>query len=144
MTHACDRYQSQLPDHLDALLSTEDAETLEVHLESCAACRAAQMRAVALRDALYRPYDVDPLPDALRARIELAATQSRPARPVLLLRYAASFAAGVLVTLALTTGRADAVSSSPSVDEPTRAETPDPQPAIGVPMTPATPLRRIR
>ncbi len=145
MTYTCDTFHADLDDRLDDLLEPAVAAAFDAHLAGCGACQATHTEGVALRGALYRPYAVDPLPADLRARIDAAAQARRPSRTALVLRYAASFAAGVPVTLVLTTGEAPGAAprTASMPDANPRTAPADPAPAAEAPASSA-PLRRIR
>ena len=87
----------RIADFLDGLLEDEEAREVESYLDDNpdVAAEARRIRAV-----MYRPYAVPPLSPGLRDRILL---QRR--RGPALLRYAAAFAAGVLVTLLIQSWR---------------------------------------
>ena len=100
----CTDVRSALPDRLDGLLPTARAARLDAHLMQCQACAAARDRLAALRAQVYTPIAVEAPTTGLRARIEArASTSITPRHPVrrFLIPCAASFAAGVIVTLAL-------------------------------------------
>lgn len=130
-------------DRIDGLLEPAEAAAYDLHRAECPTCAAAHARAEATLARLYAPFAVEaPAPDIpSRAQATLERRQRRPLAQ--LVRYAASFAAGVLVTLVITSiGQPKATISKtglppsplPSVIEPP----PTAQP------TDSIPLRRIR
>jgi anti-sigma factor RsiW len=127
-----------LPDLLDGLLEASEESRVRAHLGECAACAAALAAAESERARWARPYAVPEAPADLPARVR--ALGLAPRSPSHWVRYAASFAAGVLLTLALGAWRAPATvaATSPTVPAAT-ASVPDSRP----PDAPQ-PLRRIR
>jgi anti-sigma factor RsiW len=93
----CPEVRPLLADHLDGLLELADATRVEAHLATCTACA----RAAGTIRALATPWSVPDAPGDLpqRARAAFARLSPPRARAVVALRYAATFAAGVLVTL---------------------------------------------
>ncbi len=100
----CDEALKLIPDRDDGLLQPGARAALDEHLRTCSRCDQAAAEARALRTVLFRPEDVGTPPADLPARIvtevQRPPQRARP-RPVWLFRYAAAFAAGVLVTLAV-------------------------------------------
>ena len=100
----CDEALKLIPDRDDWLLQPGARAALDEHLRTCSGCDQAAAAARALRAVLFMPEDVGAPPADLAARI-VAEVQRPPQRAraplAWLFRYAAVFAAGVLVTLAV-------------------------------------------
>lgn len=100
----CDEVREALADRLDGLLESEHAARLDAHTTACEKCAAARERQASLRERVYAPLAVEAAAENLRARIvERAASSRRVSRPFrrLVIPCVASFAVGVLVTLAV-------------------------------------------
>jgi len=114
----CDEIRELTPDRLDALLDDERARAVDDHIASCAGCSAERASYGRFRAALYAPYPVPAHAPAAHRRGGAGAG---------LVRYAAAFAAGVLLTLVVQSARAAAPPPPPDrpVAEPV-SETPPP------------------
>lgn len=100
----CHEALKLIPDRDDGLLQPGARAALDDHLRTCSACDQAAAEARSLRAVLFMPEDVGAPPTDLPARIaaEMRRTPERARAPrAWLFRYAAAFAAGVLVTLAV-------------------------------------------
>jgi predicted anti-sigma-YlaC factor YlaD len=152
MTHgpACAEVRTLLADRLDGLLERADEERVDAHLAACLPCADHAERARARLATLHTPWEVPAAADDLprRAREAFARTASgrtplAPGRAAfVLLRYAATFAAGVLVTLLA------AHPTAPAAQPPTIAAAPPVSPAPETPSPVAVDFsstpRRIR
>lgn len=141
MTTPCPDRPHSAEDRIDGLLSAADAARYDRHIEGCAQCADAHAASAAMLERLYAPFAVEPAAPDLVARTREAFAR-RPGSPVgQILRYAASFAAGVLVTLALTAIAQEETAAHTPAESPVTAEPVD-SPAA-TPSLPA-PLARIR
>jgi predicted anti-sigma-YlaC factor YlaD len=115
----CAQARRLLPDHLDELVGPRTARALDAHVEHCAACRAVRERIEEGRRRLYAPFAVPPAPAGTEARIRarIARPVPAPGRWRLAFSCAASFAAGVVVTLAVLPRPAPAA-RAPAVTHP--------------------------
>lgn len=141
--HACADIRALLADHLDGLLDEVEAARACEHLAGCATCAVEADRVRRVQAALTAPWDVPaPSPDLpLRA---LASARARASRfgcvAGTALRYAATFAAGVLVTLLVLRAEGTPPVRAPvEVAEPAPAPPPAPEP-----VAPSFSPRRIR
>ncbi len=100
----CAQARRLLPDRLDELMGPAATRAVDAHVEHCTACRAARTHLEEGRRRLYTPFAVPPAPAGTEARIR-ARVAGRPVAAAgrwrLAFSCAASFAAGVLVTLAV-------------------------------------------
>ena len=97
----CTEYRDRIADRLDDLLEAAVAKRFDAHGDVCATCAVALADGRRMRAALYRPYRVPAAPADLPQRV-LARHAPAPRRTIVhLAQYAASFAAGALVTLAV-------------------------------------------
>ena len=123
----------QLADRLDDLLEGDERTLVDRHVESCSVCAGLLEQVRARQSLIASPYFVTPPPIDLRerARHEHAVRSFRGGR---LLRYAASFAAGVVVTLAFNAmTRATPTSTAES---PSRPAAPQPITSERLPTVP--------
>jgi anti-sigma factor RsiW len=138
--NGCPFPRERVADLLDGLLEPGEADAARAHLATCAACAAEAERLAARNARLYRPFAVAEPPADLAGRILARRGVRRRTHLVRALCYAAAFAAGVLVTLAATAGRATSA-PSPTTDVPAPpAAVASPIPYVPPPLTP----RRIR
>ncbi len=137
----CSEVRALLPDHLDDLLAPERARRVRAHLEGCTSCAEEARRHAADRARLYRPYEVPGPPMDLASRIRARAPAPRaPRRAVrLALGHVAAFAAGVVVTLVVTSRAPGPRASSADARESFARPTVPVEPVL-LPLTP----RRIR
>lgn len=111
----CTDVQAALADRLDDLLEPVDADAVDTHLAVCAPCREARDRAARVRRALYEPWPVASAP------VRLSKPAHRLRGLAAMLRYAAVFAAGVLVAQWVGTSAPEVPSSTvapPIVEAP--------------------------
>lgn len=115
--------RTRLMDFLDGLLEPEAEEAVVDLLASDPAAAAELERVKRLRDAIYAPVAV-PRPDAALKDSVLHEIWGapRPSRRGRVLRYAASFAAGVLATLALASPPSTPGESTNSAEVPASIE----------------------
>ena len=119
MTPSCDDLRPLFFDHVDGLLDEADAKRIEAHVAGCASCAAGLERARRMSAAIAAPWAVaGPAADlpmrALARRASRPAVDPAPAvgsrgprAAVVALRYALTFAAGIVVAL-LVRANADA------------------------------------
>lgn len=137
----CDRVRTLSFDALDELLDADEARAFDAHLATCAACRSSHEAAARRHARILAPYPVAAPSRDLPARITRQ-HQLRTRRVPRWAGYAASFAAGVLVTILL---RAPSLPATPPepVSQPVAAQPADTSPD-STPESPAPHLRRIR
>jgi anti-sigma factor RsiW len=146
----CSEIRALLADHVDGLLDDAQAARAYEHLARCEDCAAEAQRARRIHAALAAPWDVPaPSPDLpLLALATARARRTGAGRVVgVALRYAATFAAGVLAAF-LVLGSEPARPSAGHSPPPT--EIAHPAPASSVPVdlpdgpAPTYSPRRIR
>ena len=124
----CEDVRGLLPDRLDELLEPADEAALDEHVGACPACQAARRRAVTVREALYRPWAVPRAAPELATRIVRRHRRDATRRTWAILRYAAVFAAGVLVARTF-------AAPQPASTSPATAPAPVTAPAIESPFS---------
>jgi anti-sigma factor RsiW len=147
----CADVRALLHDHVDGLLEPADSALVEAHLATCPGCADEVERARRIHAAFTAPWDVPaPSPDLpLLALAAARALKPRAGRFVsVALRYAATFAAGVLVAfLVLRSEPARSFEKPTEIASPVPAAPPAPAPqAEPVPESaaPTYSPRRIR
>lgn len=113
----CPEIRALLADHLDGLLEPAQAARASEHLETCAACAGEADRARRIHAALAAPWDVPGPSTDLPLRALASARARRPGSGRVVgvaLRYAATFAAGVLA--AFLVFRAEPARSLPTTE----------------------------
>ena len=120
-------------DRLDDLLTGDEASAFDRHVAACPTCAFTLSQAATRHARLATPFAVPEPAADLKARIRADHARRAPARTWRVLRYAASFAAGVLVTIA---AHALAPVSETPIAEPPPANRPTPAADISIPSLP--------
>ncbi len=119
-------------DRLDGLLTKDEKAAFDSHVETCKLCAFTLSQETARHALIQEPYAVPEPAQDLRARIQADHARREPSRLGRVLRYAASFAAGVVVTMAVDalTSASEAPDAPHSQTGARASETDDSLPAV--------------